>query len=123
MEKLVTVQEHNKLNEVYVDKNDGGEQPRRYVVARHTDSKAQYFERIATIHFQLGARDEDWSKPGVLTQDLMEIAKHQLEYFQEGELANKETGMAISCLEEGLMWLDKRTSDRANREVLGTNKE
>jgi hypothetical protein len=46
----------------------------------------------------------------------------RLEYFQKGQFACRDNAVAITKLEEALLWLRKRTIGRENRGVEGTNK-
>lgn len=57
---------------------------------------------------------------GVFTESLIEAAKTHLESVNKGELATRETAIAITKLEEALMWIKKRADDRALRGVQGT---
>ncbi|AQN32530.1 hypothetical protein BCP12_118 [Bacillus phage BCP12] len=47
----------------------------------------------------------------------------RLQFFQNTKFACRENAMAITKLEEALMWLNKRTTDRRNRGVEGTYKK
>jgi hypothetical protein len=42
--------------------------------------------------------------------------------FLHGKLPSRETAIAITKLEEALMWLEKRTAERKARRVEGTHK-
>ncbi len=56
---------------------------------------------------------------GTTNEELLEVLIDRLSYLQ-GKVASKETACAITKLEEGLMWLNKRTQDRKKRNVEGT---
>ncbi len=70
--------------------------------------------------------------PGVLTTDLITINDgttneellavliDRMNYLQ-GKFPCKENACCITHLEEGLMWLEKRTNDRKKRQVEGKN--
>ncbi len=65
--------------------------------------------------------DEDFVRQeGVFTETLIQVAKEYLEGVNVGELQSRETSMALIKLDECLLWLDKRTSDRKNRNVQAT---
>lgn len=69
---------------------------------------------------------EDESVPrqsGVFTETLIAAAKRYLEENNVGDLASRETSMAITKLDEALLWLLKRADDRALRGVQGTYKK
>jgi len=57
---------------------------------------------------------------GVFTETLIKTAKTYLESVNVGELATRETAIAITKLDEALMWIQKRAEDRKLREVQGT---
>jgi len=66
---------------------------------------------------------EDESVPrqeGFFTETLIAVAKKYLEENNVGDLATRETSMAITKLDEALMWIQKRADDRAIRGVQGT---
>lgn len=57
---------------------------------------------------------------GVFTETLIQTAKEYLESVNVGEMATRETSMAITKLDEALMWINKRAEDRILRGVQGT---
>ncbi len=57
---------------------------------------------------------------GIFTESLLQTAKQYLESVNVGQLASRETSMAITKIDEALMWLNKRAEDRKLREVQGT---
>jgi hypothetical protein len=57
---------------------------------------------------------------GYFTESLLQVCKQYLEGVNKGELASRETSMAITKIDEALMWLNKRADDRKLREVQGT---
>jgi hypothetical protein len=66
---------------------------------------------------------EDESIPrqkGKFTESIISVAKRYLEENNVGDLSSRETSMAITKLDEALMWLGKRAEDRALRGVQGT---
>jgi hypothetical protein len=118
MEKLNTIQKRRNLNEVFAsgEKGNGG--------AFHSYTVYHESETGATktiIKFQDGARDNEASISGVIDTDLLEIVRNRLECFQSGEFATRENAIALTHIEEALMWLNRRVEDRIERNVLGTN--
>lgn len=108
------LQRNNQLNNVWVTKTVGpGNGRHRYVVERNGNT-------ILKVQFQEGPRNAEGSIPGVLEGDLLEIVRHRLQCFQEGEYATRENACALTHIEEALMWIAKRADDRAERGVLGT---
>ena len=59
---------------------------------------------------------------GCCNEDLINIVVARLEGFQKSEFACKENAIALTKLEEALLWLHHRTNKRVNRGVEGTNK-
>lgn len=113
MEKLSTIQKRGKLNEVFiVDEKGNGGAHHKYLVSGE--------ELYDTIQFQNGARGLEDSEPGVLDTDLLEIVRHRLQCFQKGEFATRENAVALTHIEEALLWMNKRVEDRIERNVLGT---
>jgi hypothetical protein len=51
----------------------------------------------------------------------LEIVRDRLQGFQSGEFACRENAIALTHLEECLLWMNKRVEDRAERGVLGTS--
>ena len=62
---------------------------------------------------------------GAFVETILAAAKQRLEFYQtasNGKYACRENAMAITKLDEALMWLDKRTKDREDRGVEGEHK-
>lgn len=79
----------------------------------------------ATITFCKGNREDEsiFRQEGVFTETLIMVAKTYLESVNKGEMSSRETSMAITKLDEALMWIDKRAADRILRGVQGTYKK
>jgi hypothetical protein len=58
---------------------------------------------------------------GVMNEDLLAMVLVRLEGFNQGEFRCRENSMAITKIEEALMWLGKRTTAREIRGVEGTH--
>lgn len=116
-EKITTIQKANKLNEVYRigDVGPGGAY-HEYLIA-HPRGPWLSASRIV---FQKGHRLDQDSVSGVLDCDLLEIVRDRLQCFQRGEFSCRENAIALTHIEEALMWMNKRVEDRAERNVLGT---
>ena len=131
MEKLSTIQKREKLNDVYTisDKGNGGAN-HDYLIcalgsAEITDNDYSISvnpgDIMGAVHFQNGARKLDDSIHGVLDTDLLEIVRHRLQAFQAGPFNSRENAVALTHIEEALMWMNRRVEDRIERNVLGTN--
>jgi hypothetical protein len=110
------IQRQNNLNKVKYDDTIGAGNGRHYYEIENAESG----QTVAQIQFQQGARNVEGSIAGVLEGDLLEIVRHRLQCFQNGEFATRENACALTHIEEALMWLAKRADDRAERNVLGT---
>lgn len=75
---------------------------------------------LCGIHFQEGPIKE-CGVNGVCNEDLLNIVIDRLEHFQNSEFSCRENAMAITKLEEALLWLRKRTMAREQRGVEGTH--
>lgn len=76
----------------------------------------------AIINFCKGNKEnpEMLRQEGFFTETLIKTAKSYLEDVNVGELASRETSMAITKLDEALMWIEKRSNDRKLRGVQNT---
>ncbi len=72
------------------------------------------------IEFQNGPLKE--APPnGLSNEALLAIVEDRLIGFQSGQFACRENAIALTKLQEAMMWLQKRTRDRVARGVEGTN--
>ena len=115
MEKLSTIQKRENLNVVFVVDEKGNDG-----VNHDYEIYLQKENSICKIEFQKGARKEPESIRGIIDSDLLEIVRHRLQCFQKGDFASRENAVALTHIEEALMWLNKRVEDRIERNVLGT---
>lgn len=58
---------------------------------------------------------------GVQNEELLAIVIDRLRGFQSGQFSCRENAIALTKIEEALMWLKKRTADRVARGVEGTH--
>jgi hypothetical protein len=49
-------------------------------------------------------------------------ALQRIQFYQDGKFKCRENAIAITKIEEALLWLDKRTRDREARQVEGTQR-
>lgn len=57
---------------------------------------------------------------GFLTETLLAVCRQYLLDVNVGDLASRETSMAITKIDEALLWIGKRAEDRKIRGVQGT---
>jgi len=84
------------------------------------DGNGQLEVAIARVDFQEGAIKE-YGVNGVTNEDLLAMVLSRLEHFQQSEFKCRENALAITKIEEALLWLKKRTMDRESRGVEGTH--
>jgi hypothetical protein len=77
---------------------------------------------LTSVHFQEGQIKEAGVN-GVHNEDLIAMVISRLEHFQNSEFRCRENALAITALEEALLWLRKRTMGRENRGVEGTHQK
>lgn len=121
MRELTTIQKREKLNKVYAadEKGNGGANHTYLIFCGESEPETADVE---VVQFQDGARNEEDSVNGVLDTDLLEIVRDRLKGFQEGKFATRENAIALTHIEEALLWMNKRVEDRIERNVLGTDK-
>lgn len=82
-------------------------------------NKQECFETYATIKFQDGVIPENGIN-GVQVDDVLEVALLRLMQLNNIKPC-RENSIAITKVEEALMWLEKRTKNRELRGVEETN--
>jgi hypothetical protein len=75
---------------------------------------------LLNVSFQNGPIKENGIN-GCQNEDLLAIVIDRLQGFQSGQFKCRENALALTKCEEALMWLRKRTQDRIDRGVEGTN--
>lgn len=76
------------------------------------------------VKFCKGDKSDEtkFRQTGVFTESILQAAKEYLESVNKEALASRETSMAITKIDEALMWLAKRGEDRRIRNVQQTYK-
>jgi hypothetical protein len=116
--KLSTIQKRENLNTVIArgEKGNGGAYHEYQVIFGSVEEGKDGI----VITLQNGARKLPDSIHGVIDTDLLEIVRHRMQCFQAGEFASRENAVALTHIEEALLWMNKRVEDRIERNVLGT---
>lgn len=70
----------------------------------------------------LGRDGERIEPNGAFVETVLSAALQRIIYYQESKFKCRENAIAITKIEEALLWLDKRTRDREARQVEGTHK-
>jgi len=73
---------------------------------------------LGQVQFQSGAILEQGVN-GVTNEDLLAVVIHRLQGFQSGNFKCRENAIALTKIEEALMWLESRTQKREARGVEG----
>jgi hypothetical protein len=115
----------NKYTEVWHEKEFNFNAPHTFSVVTSErfpdkDGEGEHVELLQKVHFQEGPIKEDGVN-GVNNEDLIAMVICRLEHFQKSEFSCRENALAITKLEEALLWLRKRTMGREQRGVEGTN--
>ncbi len=84
----------------------------------HTDGTSR--KTFCTVNFQNGPIKEAGVN-GVMNEDLIAIVIDRMRGFQSGDFACRDNALALTKLEEALMWLRNRTNEREARGVEGTH--
>ena len=67
-------------------------------------------------------RDANRIEPnGAFVETVISAVVARIEYYQASKFKCRENAIALTHLETALLWLNKRTMDRENREVEGTH--
>lgn len=111
----------SKYTEVYYEKEFEHNAPHHFEVVTFEDDIFPEGKSLEQITFQSGPIKE-YGVNGVMNEDLIAMVITRLEHFQKSEFVCRENAMAITKLEEALMWLRKRTTGRENKGIEGTNK-
>lgn len=75
---------------------------------------------VTDIRFQNGPIAEAGVN-GISNEALLAIVEDRLLGFQSGQYACRENAVALTKIQEAMMWLQKRTMDRVRRGVEGTS--
>jgi hypothetical protein len=74
------------------------------------------------LHFQEGPIKESGVN-GITQEALLAVIIDRLRSFQSGQFSCRENAIALTHIEEALMWLQRRTLARIQRGVEGTNQK
>ena len=77
---------------------------------------------VCHINFQNGAIKESGIN-GISNEALLAVVEDRLQGFQSGDFACRENALALTKIQEAMMWLHKRTLDRVARGVEGTHEK
>ena len=126
MIRQLTSHKVNGLNEVLLvnvlDAPGQGNACHEYQIIRDTHNNGDEYDHVelCNIQFQNGPIQESGVN-GISGEALLAIVEDRLIGFQSGPFACRENAVALTKIQEAMMWLQKRTRDRMARGVEGTN--
>jgi hypothetical protein len=113
----------NGLNEaleiLVMDEPGAGSANHQYRIVTADGAPSEGYRAFSAIEFQNGPISEAGVN-GVSNEALLAIVIDRLRGFQSGQFACRDNAVALTNLEQALMWLQKRTRDRLARGVEGT---
>lgn len=113
----------SNYTQVFEEANPQNYAPSTFEVTRKLDANTEFnpeTDLLAKIHFQEGPIKEKGVN-GINNEDAIVMVIRRLQGFQDSPFSCRENAMAITKLEEALLWLRKRTMAREKREVVGTS--
>jgi len=120
--KIVNANRPNEVTEVVChDEPGAGGMCHEYTV-QNKDATPLDGRTHASIHFQNGPVKENGVN-GCHNEDLILVVLDRLRGAQAGDFSCRENAIAITKLEEALLWLNYRTNARVQRGVEGTNQK
>ncbi len=105
-----------------VDEPGQGNANHEYQITESKDDMCSGERLLGTVTFQNGPIKEVGVN-GVMNEDLIAIVIDRMRGFQSGDYACRDNALALTKLEEALMWLRNRTNEREARGVEGTHKK
>lgn len=122
MSRELTSHKVNGLNEalriLVLDEPGQGNACHEYVIDQHATENVNPIQ--TSIRFQNGPIQE-FGVNGISNEALLSIVEDRLLGFQSGKFACRDNAVALTKLQECLMWLQRRTRERMQRGVEGTN--
>ena len=89
----------------------------KYLLDNFEDSGTQI---ISFVHKETDGKKLQTVVQGTTNEEVLLMLINRLNYLQ-GQLPCRENALAITKLEEALMWLEKRTANRLDRGVEGSS--
>lgn len=126
MGREITSHRVNGLNEALLinvlDQPGQGNACHEYQIIRDTHGNGDEYDQVelCNIKFQNGPILEAGVN-GISGEALLAIVEDRLIGFQSGQFACRENAIALTKIQEAMMWLYKRTRDRMARGVEGTS--
>lgn len=123
MNRELTSHKVNGLNEALticvLDEPGAGNACHEYIIEWKGSDRQTY---VCSVDFQNGPISEAGVN-GISGEALLAIVEDRLVGFQSGPYACRENAVALTKIQEAIMWLQKRTLDRVKRGVEGTSQK
>lgn len=116
----MTELKHDLLSNKYTHVFHEDEALQKFNAPHHFFVNDKQGNLLCNVDFQKGPIKEAGVN-GVANEDLILMVITRLEHFNRSEFSSRDNAMAITKLEEALLWLRKRTIGRENRGVEGTS--
>jgi len=127
MSRELTSHKVNGLNEAIkievLDEPGQGNACHEYVVVlldQELQEDETFTKEACRISFQNGPIKENGVN-GISNEALLGIVEDRLAGFQSGQFACRENAIALTHVQDAMMWLQRRTRARMQRGVEGTN--
>ena len=103
-----------------LDNPSHGNANHEYEIVNSTGLHDEEGGTLGVVKFQKGPIKE-FGVNGVMNEDLIAIVIDRMRGFQDSSYACRDNALALTKLEEALMWLRNRTNEREDRGVEGTH--
>lgn len=113
--------EYELLTDKYTEVYHEPEDEMQYGAPHNFSVYSKDGDFLGGVNFQEGPIKEAGIN-GVMNEDLIAMIITRLQHFQKTEFACRENALAITKLEEALLWLRKRTMKREMKGIEGTHK-
>lgn len=126
MSRELTSHKVNGLNESLLvnvlDEPGHGGACHEYQIRRWVSGQGDEYDdaELCSVKFQNGPITEHGVN-GISQEALLAIVEDRLKCFQAGPYACRENAIALTKIQEAMMWLQSRTRERMQRGVEGTS--
>ncbi len=90
----------------------------RYELAAFEGSEPQTIQFIEKVPIEQGSTELKTVSDGTTNEEVLTVLINRMQFLQS-KFPCRENALVITKLEESLMWLEKRTSERKQRGVEG----
>lgn len=120
MNRTIDTHHTNEANKALTIRADDRDEANGGTSHKYDIIKQETGEILCALEFQHGPIKEAGIN-GVTNEALLAILIDRMQGFQKSKWACRENALALTKMEEALMWLEARTKIRENRGVEGTS--